>query len=312
MSSPERYHDLRVAVLAGGSSGERAVSLEGGAAVARALAGSGCTTVLLDPAAPDFVARLLEARVRVAFVLVHGRGGEDGSLQGLLETLGLPYTGSGVLASALAFDKMRSKWIWNAHALPVPAGVALVRGEPLPHSDTLRGPWCVKPAAEGSSLGVSRVDAPKDLPEALERAWGFGPVALVEEWLEGEELTVSLLGDRALPAVRIRPRRPFYDYVAKYEDAGTEYFCPAGLGSALEKELAALARRASALLGGRGWGRVDFRLDHDGRPRLLELNTVPGMTTHSLFPMAARAAGLDFPELCRAVLDEALSRDAGD
>ncbi len=312
MPSPERSHDLRVAVLAGGSSGERAVSLEGGAAVARALAESGCTTVLLDPAAPDFVVRLLEARVRVVFVLVHGRGGEDGSLQGLLEFLGLPYTGCGVLASALGFDKMRSKWIWSAHALPVPAGVALVRGDPLPRPEALRGPWCVKPAAEGSSLGVSRVDAPEDLPEALERAWGFGPVALVEEWLEGEELTVSLLGDRALPAVRIRPRRPFYDYVAKYEDAGTEYFCPAGLGAALEKELGTLARRASALLGGRGWGRVDFRLDRDGRPRLLELNTVPGMTTHSLFPMAARAAGLDFTELCRAVLDEALARDAGD
>ncbi len=311
MPVPDAARRGPVAVLAGGVSGERSVSLESGAAVARALAARGIETLLLDPAAEDFVARLLAARAERVFVLVHGRGGEDGTLQGLLETLGLPYTGCGVLASALAFDKVRSKWIWKAHGLPVPEGWALARGESLPRTETLAWPLCVKPSQEGSSLGVSRVERPGDLPAALERAWGFGPVALVEEWLAGDELTVSLLGGRALPAVCIRPRRPFYDYVAKYEDAGTEYFCPADLEAGFADELADLARRAFALLGGRGWGRVDFRLGSDGRPRLLELNTVPGMTSHSLFPMAARAAGLDFTELCLAVLAETPGGDAG-
>jgi D-alanine-D-alanine ligase len=300
-----------VVILAGGASGERSVSLAGGAAVAQALRARGVETLLLDPAEAGFVPRLLAARPRSVFVLVHGRGGEDGSLQGLLETLDLPYTGSGVLASALAFDKMRSKWIWQAHGLPLAEGTALRRGEPLPSAERFAGPVCVKPAADGSSLGVSRVARPEELPAALERAWAHGPVALIEEWLPGEELTVSLLGERTLPAVCIRPRRPFYDYVAKYEDAGTEYLCPAPLDPALEAELATLARRAFALLGARGWGRVDFRLGSDGRPRLLELNTVPGMTSHSLLPMSARAAGLDFADLCLAVLAE-IPRSDGD
>jgi D-alanine-D-alanine ligase len=310
MPSSERSFATPVAVLAGGESGERTVSLEGGAAVARALAGRGVEAVLYDTAEPGFPARFLAARVGCAFVLVHGRGGEDGRLQGFLETLGLPYTGSGILASALAFDKARSKEIWKAHGLPVPEGVALARGDALPSGLAAGGAVCVKPAREGSSLGVSRVERPEDLPRAIERAWAFGPVALVEEWLPGEELTVSLLGGRALPAVAVRPRRAFYDYVAKYEDAGTEYLCPADLDAALEREIADLARRAFSLLGGRGWGRVDFRLGADGRPRLLELNTVPGMTSHSLFPMAGRAAGLDFADLCLAVLGEA-GRDDG-
>lgn len=293
-----------VAVLAGGRSGERAVSLETGRAVAEALASRGLAVVVLDPAEEGFVARLCASRVSRVFVAVHGRGGEDGALQGLLETLGLPYTGSGILATALAFDKARAKALWAARGLPVPAGAVLARGESPRLPSGLGFPLCVKPATEGSSLGVSRVERPEDLPAALDHAWSFAEEALVEEWLAGEELTVGLLGERTLPAVAIRPRRPFYDYVAKYEDDGTAYLCPAGLGGALEDELARLARAAFAALGGRGWGRVDFRLDRDGRPRLLEVNTVPGMTSHSLFPMAGRAAGYGFAELCLAILAE--------
>lgn len=307
MTDPTRMG--KVAVLSGGRSGERLVSLESGRAVAEALTACGLEIVRLDPADHDFLSQLLAARIHRVFIAVHGRGGEDGSLQGLLDVLAIPYTGSGVLASALAFDKVRSKWLWIAHGLPVPNGTVVTRGSDPVLPPGLDFPLCVKPATEGSSLGVSRVESQHELIAALERAWAFSDEALLEEWVEGDEVTVTVLRDRCLPAVLIRPHRLFYDYVAKYEDPTTEYHCPAGLTTELEQALSRLALMAFRIVGARGWGRVDFRLTRDGRPRILEVNTVPGMTSHSLAPMAARAAGIGFSDLCLAILEETIVRD---
>jgi len=294
-----------VGVLMGGCSAEREVSLRTGAAILAALSRCGRRAVGID-AGRDLPQVLARRKVSVAFIALHGRGGEDGTVQGLLECLGIPYTGSGVLASALAMDKKQSKWIFRAHGLPTPDFEVLARG--------LRGAWplerleppvVVKPICEGSSVGVSIVDSRGALPRALKLAFRYDPEALVETYIPGRDLTVGVLGDLALAVVEMRPRGGFYGYKPKYNEGWTEYLVPAPLTArqtARTQELALAAHRA---LGCRGASRVDFRLDERGRPQLIEVNTIPGMTATSLLPKSAAAAGIGFDELVTRILADA-------
>lgn len=293
----------KVAVLCGGQSAEREISLRSGAAVLAALRAQGVDAHAFDPATRPLHALHAEGYAR-AFVVLHGRGGEDGTLQGALELLGMPYTGSGVLASALAMDKWRTKLLWQALNLPVP-DYALLDA----HSDfddiaaRLGLPLFVKPAREGSSIGIVKVERAEQLPAAWREAARHDPLVLAERALLGGEYTVAILGEQALPSIRIVPATDFYDYEAKYFRDDTRYDCPSGLDAADEAEMRALALRAFRALGCRGWARVDFLRDDAGRPYLLEANTAPGMTDHSLVPMAARAAGIDFASLCVRILE---------
>ena len=301
----------RVAVLMGGNSAEREISLRSGRAVLEALVGAGVEAVGLD-ARGDFLRRLADEGFDRAFIALHGRGGEDGVVQGALETIGLPYTGSGVLGSALSMDKVRSKQVWQAAGLPTPDFEVLGPDtEPDAVAARLGLPFMVKPAREGSSIGASRVERAGDLPAAWAAARAFDEVVIAERWIGGGEYTVALLGARALPVIRVETPRGMYDYVAKYEARDTRYHCPAGLDEGREAAFRDLARRAFAALDASGWGRVDILVDDAGDPWLLENNTVPGMTDHSLVPMAARAAGLGFDELCLAILETSLAGDEG-
>ncbi len=292
----------QVAVLLGGDAAEREISLRSGEAVCAALGRRGVAYVRIDPARTNVIDALRDGCDR-AFIVLHGRGGEDGVIQGLLETLGLPYTGSGVLGSALAMDKLRSKQVWQAAGLPTPAWRVVDRG--TDHGaliDALGLPLMIKPAREGSSIGMSKVESATQLPDAIELALGHDHSVIAEQWIEGEEYTVSILDGAALPAIRLRTPNLFYDYAAKYEADTTEYLCPCGLDRADEETMAALALNAFAALGGSGWGRVDLMRDATGRNWLIEANTVPGMTDHSLVPMAANAAGIPFDELVWRIL----------
>jgi D-alanine-D-alanine ligase len=241
-----------------------------------------------------------------AFIALHGRGGEDGTIQGALEMLGIPYTGSGVMASALSMDKWRTKMVWAACGLPTPRYALLDE-----HTDfdavarELGLPIFVKPAHEGSSMGATKVMRAEDLRAAWELAARYDSLVLAEEFIDGAELTVPFLEDRALPVIRIEAPDGKYDYQNKYFSDDTRYLCPAGLAEGLELELRALALRSAAVLGCRGWGRVDVMLDRAGRPWLLEMNTSPGMTGHSLVPIAARVDGIDFDALCMSILEGA-------
>lgn len=302
----------RVAVLYGGSSAEREVSLKSGAAALAALTATGVDAVGIDAAAPDLLARLaggLDQGFDRAFIALHGRGGEDGTLQGALDWLGLPYTGSGVLGSALAMDKLRAKQIWQARGLPT-APYALA----APDSDwnaivaALGLPLMVKPAREGSSIGMSKVERAADLPAAVATAAAHDPQVLIERYIGGGEYTVGIVGGRVLPAIKLETPRAFYDYEAKYLRDDTRYLCPCGLPAAQERALQQLALDAFEALDCAGWGRVDLLLDAAGTPYLMEANTVPGLTDHSLVPMAARAVGLGFEQLMRAILDTSLHR----
>jgi len=292
----------RLSLVCGGDSAEREVSLNSGAAVASALTRLGLEfDTYDDPRVLVEAAR--EGRVARVFNVLHGRGGEDGCLQGALALYRVPVTGSGVLGSALAMDKLMSKHIWRSAGLPTADWqVATDAGQADAVARALPGPWFVKPAREGSSVGMSRVEHSGGLATAISRALAHDREVLVERLIEGGEYTAAILDRQVLPLIRIATPREFYDYEAKYQAADTEYHCPSGIDAALENELAGLAGRAFELLGCRGWGRVDFMLDRDGRPWLLEANTVPGMTDHSLVPMAARAAGLEFPELVERIL----------
>jgi D-alanine-D-alanine ligase len=296
----------RVAVLYGGTSAERPVSLKSGAAVLAALRRSGVAAEAVDVMGDPTPALRAGGFDRV-FIALHGRGGEDGALQGLLEILELPYTGCGVLASALAMDKPMAKRIWRAEGLPTPpflvvSGPARIEGLPW---QALGLPLMVKPAREGSSFGASICRDEAGLAAAIARAQEFDPEVLVERFVSGPEYTVGIVAGRVLPVIRLEPAREFYDYEAKYLDSGTRYHCPAGLSPAVEQEIQALALRAFQALSATGWGRVDLILDEAGGPWLIELNTVPGMTDHSLVPMAAAAAGLDFDGLCLEILASA-------
>lgn len=295
----------KVAVMMGGKSAEREVSLKSGAAVLAALRASGVDAHSFDPQHKALEALHAEGFQRV-FIALHGRGGEDGTLQGALDLLGIPYTGSGVLASALAMDKWRSKLVWQASGLPVPDYVVLDDASDFAAVEAQLGlPLFVKPANEGSSIGISKVKQAGGLRAAYELAARYDSCVIAEKFLGGGEFTVGILAGQALPVIRIVPATEFYDYEAKYLRDDTEYRIPSGLGEARETEMRELALRAFAVLGGRGWGRMDFMLDASGRSYCLEANTSPGMTDHSLVPMAACAAGIAFPQLVLKLLAEA-------
>jgi len=297
----------KVAVLLGGASAEREISLKSGHAVLAALLSRGVDAQAFDPAERPLAA-LESAGFERVFLILHGRGGEDGSAQGALELMGIPYTGSGVMASAVGMDKWRSKLLWRGAGLPVPDYALLEADSDFAAVERQLGlPLFVKPANEGSSVGISKVKAPGELAAAYAQAAKHDRLVLAERFLGGGEYTVGMLGEgenlRALPVVKIEPANEFYDYEAKYFRDDTRYLCPCGLPPEREAAMQDLARRAFTVLGCRGWGRVDVLLDDDGKPYLLEINTAPGMTDHSLVPMAARTAGIDFPELCLRVLE---------
>ncbi|MGI9233429.1 MAG: D-alanine--D-alanine ligase [Woeseiaceae bacterium] len=293
----------RVAVMLGGYSSERAVSLDTGAAVLAALKSRGVDAEPWDPAETS-MAEFANAGFDRVWIALHGPGGEDGALQGALEWLDMPYTGSGVMASALAMDKVRSKHLFRATGIPTP-DYAVVRS----HADAsvaaeeLGFPVIIKPSGQGSSVGMSKILEPAELNAAVDRALRYDTTALLETCIAGGEFTVSVLQGRALPSIRIETPRVFYDYRAKYESDRTDYICPGTDDDKDETRYAELALAAFNELGCSGWGRVDFMTAADGQPLVLEVNTVPGMTSHSLVPMAAKKDGMDFAELCWRILE---------
>lgn len=301
----------RVAVLMGGTSSEREVSLDSGRNVLEALSSSGVDAFAVDgiPALRELLAAGAVDRV---FNILHGHhgGGEDGIVQGLLEAFGIPYTGSDVLGSALSMDKIRSKQVWLALGLPTPRYVRLKRGDDVQAAARSLGlPVIVKPACEGSSVGVSRVFSEADLDAAIELAARYPGELLMEQLIEGGDFTVGIIAGRALPSIRIVPKGAWYDYEAKYVSDETQYLCP-GLEGADEQEIGRLALAAFDALGCRGWGRVDVMRDREGRNWLLEVNTAPGMTSHSLVPKAARQIGLSYADLCLDILAQTLDGGA--
>ena len=299
-------HFGRVAVLYGGTSSEREISLLTGAAIIQALELLGVETVAIDikENALDAIAK---ANVDRAFIALHGPGGEDGTLQGALEYLKIPYTGSGVMASALAMDKLRCKQLWKGIGLATTDFAALNQSTDWQATmNQLGGSVVVKPACEGSSVGMSIAKSAQQLEQAWQLAAQYDAKVLAEPQLTGDEYTVAILDGKALPSIRIQANATFYDYEAKYHSDKTEYFCPSGLDVEREKELAQLSIDAFNSIGGRGWGRVDVMADQNGRFNLLEVNTVPGMTSHSLVPMAGLAAGLKFEDVVRAILEGSL------
>ncbi|MGH8689376.1 MAG: D-alanine--D-alanine ligase [Burkholderiales bacterium] len=296
---------MKVAVLMGGSTAEREVSLKSGGMALAALRARGVDAHAFDPKTRD-LADLIEGRFDRAFIVLHGRFGEDGTLQGALEWLGLRYTGSGVLGSALAMDKLRAKRVWMAEGLPTPPFEVVDAGSDFRRvAERLGLPLMVKPVSEGSSIGMSKVLAAAGLDEAYALAVNYDRRVMVEKFIEGTELTAGILGDEVLPLIRLETPRVFYDYQAKYVANDTRYLIPCGLPPEREREIQALCLRAFQSLGCCGWGRVDLMLDRAGAPWLLEVNTAPGMTDHSLVPMAARAAGLSYEDLCVRILEGA-------
>jgi D-alanine-D-alanine ligase len=295
----------KVAVLLGGKSAEREVSLKSGAMVLKALRGRGIDAHAFDPAQRS-LEDLAKEKYAHAFIALHGRFGEDGTVQGILEWLGIPYTGSGVLASALAMDKLRTKRLWAAEKLPTPAYELLGEGTNFRITARKLGlPLMVKPASEGSSIGMSKVRAAAKLEEAYRLAAKYDRLVIAEQFVDGIELTGAILGERALPLIKLETPREFYDYEAKYLADDTRYIVPCGLPPKKEQELQELCLAAFRSLGCSGWGRVDLMLNKRGRPYLLEVNTSPGMTDHSLVPMAARAVGLSYEDLCVNILEGA-------
>ncbi len=307
----ERPDDFgRVAVVIGGDGPERDVSLDGGRQVVAALTERQVHAFAVD-GVPALLARIGEGAVDRVFNLLHGRGGEDGTLQGALRCLGIPFTGSGVLGSALSMDKDLSKRVWCALGLPTADHVVLRPGEDAHQAMAGLGlPIVVKPVSEGSSFGISLVREPAALDQAVELAFRYERRIMLERLIEGRELTVGILGEQELPAIAIETKRTFYDYQAKYVDPDTRFLIPCGLTPGEEEELKHTARRAFEALALSGWGRVDFIRDHAGRNLLLEANTTPGMTGHSLVPKAAAALGLDFETLVWAILETSFEEEA--
>ena len=301
----------KVAVLMGGPSAEREISLISGKAVLAALREKRVDAHPFDPAERDLFDLRREGFARV-FIALHGRFGEDGTVQGALEVLGIPYTGSGVMASALAMDKWRTKLVWEAAGIPTPR-YAMVNADSdwAKVARVLGLPMIVKPAREGSTLGLTRVRTAVDLVPAYEFAARFDPLVLAEEFVEGQELTASILGDTALPLIRIEAPGGNYDYQNKYFTDDTRYHCPAGIRPEIEEEIRRVALKSFRVLGCRGWGRADVMLRPDGSYSFLEMNTSPGMTGHSLVPIAARAAGLSYPDLCLRILEDAAVESVG-
>ncbi len=296
----------RVAVLYGGTSSEREISLLTGAAIIQALELLGVETVPID-IKENTLDAIAKANVDRAFIALHGPGGEDGTLQGALEYLKIPYTGSGVMASALAMDKLRCKQLWKGIGLATTDFAALNQATDWQATiDQLGGSVVVKPACEGSSVGMSIAKSAQQLKQAWQLAAQYDAKVLAEPQLTGEEYTVAILDGKALPSIRIQANATFYDYEAKYHSDKTEYFCPSGLDAEREKELAQLSIDAFNSIDGRGWGRVDVMTDQSDKFNLLEVNTVPGMTSHSLVPMAGLAAGLQFEDVVLAILEGSL------
>lgn len=295
----------RVAVLMGGWSAEREISLASGEAVLDALLDSGVDATGID-VDRSLLQQLTSAQFDRAFIALHGRGGEDGVIQGVLELLKLPYTGSGVMGSAISMDKYRTKLIWQALGLQTP-GFALLRTEAdLDVAEALGLPLIVKPAHEGSSLGMGLAEDRDGLVTAWKAASRFDDLVLAERWIDGPEYTVSIVGDQALPLIKLETPNVFYDYSAKYQSKETQYLIPCGLDSKMEQELQEMALQAFNAVGARGWGRVDLMLDTDDQPWLIEVNTVPGMTDHSLVPMAAQSVGIDFNHLVLDILGQTM------
>lgn len=291
----------KVAVLFGGKSGEREVSLKSGFAVLTALQGQGVDAHAFDPATRPL--HDLE-NFDCAMISLHGRFGEDGTIQGVLELLGIPYTGSGVMASSIGMDKWRTKMIWSAAGISTPTFELVNLNSDFSAIEKHLGlPLFVKPANEGSSIGISKVKQAGDLQAAYAVAAKSDPLVIAEKFIGGGEYTVGILGDRALPIVRIVPKNEFYDYEAKYLRDDTEYRCPSGLSAEKEAQIQAEALWAFRAIGGQGWGRVDFLMNEEGQHYFLEVNTSPGMTDHSLVPMAAKAAGISFDALVLQILE---------
>ena len=292
----------KVAVLMGGWSAEREISLKSGHAVLNALQESGVNAVGID--VDETVAQQLkDGEFTRAFIALHGRGGEDGSIQGLLDTMKLPYTGSGVLGSALALDKMRSKQIWQAMNMDTPDFQAINNKVDCDVAlDNLGLPLIVKPVLEGSSIGMTKVETREQMLPAMEKAKQCADCVIAERWVAGKEYTASILGRNVLPLIKLETSRQFYDYVAKYESDDTKYICPCGLDEASVSDLSMTALKAFDAVGASGWGRVDFIMDESGKAWLIEVNTIPGMTDHSLVPMAAKQSGITFNQLVVEIL----------
>lgn len=290
---------MRVAVMSGGSSSEREISLQSGQTVVQGLCAAGVDALPVDPAAPGWVDKLQD--VGLVFIALHGPGGEDGSMQGALQALGLPYTGSGVLGSALAMDKQRSKQLWQGIGVATPGFVSLHAKTDWREVVAQYGTVFVKPAREGSSIGMSRADSARSLRAAFELASAYPGAVLAEQFVDGPEYTVGVLGGRALPSIRLETSNEFYDYEAKYLSDETGYHCPSGLSEQDEAEIRAVSLRAFHSLGCSVWGRVDVMRDSSGRFQVLEVNTVPGMTSHSLVPMAAAHDGMNIPDLLQSI-----------
>jgi D-alanine-D-alanine ligase len=305
--SLDQLRRKKIAVLLGGNSAEREISLQSGQTVLDALQSQGLEVLAVDPAQPDWAAQL--AGVDLVFIALHGPGGEDGSMQGALQTLGIPYTGSGVLGSALGMDKKRSKQLWQGIGLATPGFVTLRRGSDWQGVIDRFGKVFVKPACEGSSFGMSSAGSASALRQAFELASQYPGEILAEQLIDGPEYTVAVLGDDALPSIRLETANEFYDYEAKYVSEDTRYHCPSGLTAREEAEIAALSLRAFRSLGCSVWGRVDLMRDSSGRFFVLEVNTVPGMTSHSLVPMAGAATGLELPALVLRIVELSLQED---
>ena len=292
----------KVAVLLGGRSAEREISLQSGQAVLDALRRSGVDAHPFDPA-EQALEELLRQGFNRAFIALHGRFGEDGTIQGALELMGLPYTGSGVMASALAMDKWRTKLVWQAAGIHSPRYALLQVDSNFEEiAEKLGLPLIVKPAREGSTIGLSKVQRSQDLAEAYRLAAQHDALVLAEEFITGKELTVAILGETPLPLVRIEVAGELYDYEAKYFSNDTKYFCPSGLSDELEAAIQDQALQAYQVLGCEGWGRIDLILSEAGQFYFLEANTSPGMTSHSLVPMAAKKAGISFEDLVIKIL----------
>lgn len=299
----------KVAVLMGGWSAEREVSLKSGAAVLTAMQQRGIDAHGVDVQRDTVLEILKQGVFDRAFNILHGPGGEDGVIQGVLEVLGIPYTGSGVMASALAMDKLRTKQLLDGIGLPTPNYMVLDEDTDYEYVAANLGlPVMVKPALQGSSIGMSKVEQVEQLHHAYHAAAQFDGPVIAEQWVHGKEYTVAILGDEALPAILLETPREFYDFEAKYQSDDTQYICPCGLEKEQEAQMQRLALSTFQALGAKGWGRVDLFIDKDGKPWIIELNTLPGMTDHSLVPMAAKAQGMTFDELVVRILEQTVDQ----
>lgn len=305
-----QLQDFKIAVLMGGNAAEREISLKSGQAVLQALQSAGLNAEGFDVI--DFESLVSAAQqVDICFIALHGRWGEDGVVQAVLQSLGKPYTGSGVSASAIAMDKLRTKLLWQGAGILTPKFIWVSKNAPFSwkrfHQAGLGFPAIVKPCREGSSIGMRKVSSEAELGEAIAYAQNYDDEVVVEQWITGREFTAAILGDETLPLIELKTDHDFYDFDAKYQSNSTQYLCPVSLPEAVQKQIQKEAMLAFQTVGAKGWGRIDVMLDDEMRPYYIELNTVPGMTDHSLVPMAAKHAGLDFETLVQRILDLALN-----